>query len=188
MKKIKDSKTLLFENMVKLNPDFKKKLNEDSPFYAEHLIDSSIRTGLITQEEYNKNPQLFNRAAEETAEYFSDWDEGQGFGSSDMTAAKKIFLDNAGIKNDYINNRLTRIENEVATPTGDVANLQKAVSSTSTVQYADSRIDTPQELEAAFGDWISRTGYSLNNKPIRPISISQVQTLVKNAMTKLGYK
>jgi hypothetical protein len=74
------------------------------------------------------------------------------------------------------------------TASGDVANLQKAVNATSTVQYADSRIDTPQELQDAFANWISRTGYSLNNKPIRPISISMVQTLVKNAMQKLGYK
>ena len=74
------------------------------------------------------------------------------------------------------------------TATGDVANLQKAVNTTSTVQYADSRIDTPQELQDAFGNWISRTGYGLNNKPVRPITISTVQSLVKNAMLKLGYK
>lgn len=76
----------------------------------------------------------------------------------------------------------------VQAQSGDAANLQKAVNATSTVRYADSRIDTPQELEAAFGDWISRTGYSLSNKPVRPISISTVQTLVRNAMLKLGYK
>jgi hypothetical protein len=56
------------------------------------------------------------------------------------------------------------------------------------VQYADSRIDTPQELQDAFGAWISRTGYGLNQKPIKPISISMVQSLVRNAMEKLGYK
>jgi hypothetical protein len=76
----------------------------------------------------------------------------------------------------------------VQAASGDVANLQKAVNANPTIQYADSRIDTPQELEAAFGTWISRTGYGLQNKPVRPISISQVQTLVKNAMQKLGYK
>jgi hypothetical protein len=85
--------------------------------------------------------------------------------------------------------------NEVMPPTqlqgnqtGDVANLRNAANKAPTMQYADSRIDTPDELQAAFGDWISRTGYSLNIKPIRPISISQVQTLVTNAMIKLGYK
>jgi hypothetical protein len=76
----------------------------------------------------------------------------------------------------------------VQAKSGDVANLQKAVNANSTIQYADSRIDTPQELQDAFGTWISRTGYGLNNKPARPISISQVQTLVRNAMQKLGYK
>jgi len=76
----------------------------------------------------------------------------------------------------------------VQAQSGDVANLEKAVNSSSTVQYADSRIDTPQELQDAFGAWISRTGYGLNQKPIKPISISMVQSLVRNAMEKLGYK
>jgi len=76
----------------------------------------------------------------------------------------------------------------VQAQSGDVANLQKAVNANPTIEYANSRIDTPQELQDAFGTWISRTGYSLQNKPVRPISISMVQTLVKNAMVKLGYK
>jgi hypothetical protein len=94
---------------------------------------------------------------------------------------------NPEFKNEEITPQPIPQGNQV-TASGDVANLQKAVNATSTVQYADSRIDTPQELQDAFGNWISRTGYSLNNKPIRPISISMVQTLVKNAMQKLGYK
>ena len=75
-----------------------------------------------------------------------------------------------------------------APATGDVANLQKAANNSPTIQYADSKIDTPQELQAAFGDWLSRTGYGKSQKVPRNITISQVQTLVKNAMIALGYK
>ena len=99
----------------------------------------------------------------------------------------KILNENISITADNIQEQ-DLVQQPVQTQTGDVANLQKAVNANTTIQYADSRIDTPQELQDAFGTWIGRTGYALNNKPVRPISISQVQTLVKNAMTKLGYK
>jgi len=67
----------------------------------------------------------------------------------------------------------------------DVANLEKAVKSSSSVQYADSRIDTPKEFEFAFKDWLSGTGFHPQKNPI---SISQAQSFVKNAMESLGYK
>jgi hypothetical protein len=187
-----NTKQKLFETMQKINPDFKI-LNEGAPFSENSLINRAFNN-LITQEEYFDNKELFDRAAQKTVDDFSDWEVGQGFGSSDMTAALKVFLDNAEIKNAYVDNRLTRLQEQdlvqqpVQAQSGDVANLQKVVNANTTIQYADSRIDTPQELQDAFGTWLSRTGYGLSRKPVRALSISQMQTYVRNAMTKLGYK
>ena len=101
--------------------------------------------------------------------------------------AKQMLFENMGKLNpDFKVNEIN--DQPVQAQSGDVANLQKAVNANSTIQYADSRIDTPQELEDAFGTWLSRTGYSLNAKPNRPLSISLMQTYVRNAMEKLGYK
>lgn len=70
------------------------------------------------------------------------------------------------------------------TPT-DVVNMEKATSRSSQVQYANSRIDTPQEFQQGFAAWLGTTGFNPQNKPL---SISQAQTLVRNAMLALGYK
>lgn len=208
-----DKKQRLFEVMGKVNPDFKNKLNEDAPFSTEHLIMSAIRTGLISQEEYNGNRQLFDQAAEETVDSFSDWSEGEGFGSSDMTAAKKEFLDNAGIKNDYINNRLTRLDQqqsgitEIAAPVAPAgaanaaapANTQQQQQQQQNVtqqpQYADTTyktiapilklVNTPEKFAPAFKSWFSYLGY---NPQTSQISISQIRIDVENILRQLGYK
>lgn len=65
----------------------------------------------------------------------------------------------------------------------DVALAQKAT--TSTIQTANARIDTPQEFQDGFQAWLGTTGF---NPQKRPLSISQAQTLVKNAMLNLGFK
>lgn len=67
----------------------------------------------------------------------------------------------------------------------DVAYLQKATDKSVSVKYAASRIDTPQEFQDGFQEWLSTTGFNPQKKPL---SISQAQTLVRNAMIKLGYK
>jgi hypothetical protein len=182
-----DKKQRLFEVMGKVNPDFKKKLNEDAPFHTDHLIQSAIRSGFISQEEYDADQQTFNMAAEETVDSFSDWSEGEGFGSSDMTFALKEFLENAGIKTDFVNNRLTRMQNEVANQqvATDINNVQRATQNSPAMQTANSRIDTPQEFEQGFTVWFSTTGFNPQKKPL---SISQAQTMVRNAMQKLGYR
>jgi len=67
----------------------------------------------------------------------------------------------------------------------DVANQQKAMKTSPAMQYANSRIDTPQEFQEGFQTWFSTTGF---NPKTRPLSISQAQTLIRNAMTQMGYK
>lgn len=67
----------------------------------------------------------------------------------------------------------------------DVAYLQKATDRSASVKYAASRIDTPQEFQDSFQEWFSTTGFNPQKKPL---SISQAQTLVRNAMLKLGYR
>jgi len=80
------------------------------------------------------------------------------------------------------------VDQPVQAQNGDVATLQKVVNANPAIQYADSRINTPQELEDAFGTWLSRTGYGLQKKVRRPLSIPQMLSYVRNAMEKLGYK
>jgi hypothetical protein len=82
--------------------------------------------------------------------------------------------------------------NEIIQPTqtnqsvpADVAKMQQATQKSSTVQFANSRIDTPQEFEDGFKAWFATTGFNPQKKSL---SISQAQTLVKNAMISLGYK
>jgi hypothetical protein len=65
----------------------------------------------------------------------------------------------------------------------DAAAAQKAT--TPYGQRANSRIDTPQEFQDGFMGWLSTTGFDPQKKPL---SISQAQTLVRNAMIKLGFK
>ena len=67
----------------------------------------------------------------------------------------------------------------------DVAYLQKATDRSASVKYAASRIDTPQEFQDSFQEWLSSTGFNPQKKPL---SIAQAQTLVRNAMLKLGYR
>jgi hypothetical protein len=113
MKKIVDTKKLLFESMVKLNPDFKLKEEFSSmnlptvPMEEDvyDLIQRAIRNGFITLEEFNADKNNFISAASETADSWSDREE---IGSSDMTFMMKEFLYLAGIETEFVNNRLTR--------------------------------------------------------------------------------
>jgi len=102
--------------------------------------------------------------------------------------AKQKLFENMGKLNPEFKQVNEIAPQPVQAASGAVANLQKAVNNNPTIQYADSRIVTPQQLEAAFGTWLSRTGYGLNIKPNRPLTISQMQTYVRNAMEKLGYQ
>jgi hypothetical protein len=182
----KDTKQLLFENMEKLNPDFKSTLNEEAQRWnyswgnGWKAVINNAFGDRFTWRVWDDNeaiPPIFS----------SDWADLKTFKDAEEDMFSAI-MDRIG-HTPKSQSKLQEIAPQPVQPgSGDVANLQKTVNANPTIQYADSRIDTPQELQDAFGTWISRTGYSLSRKPVRPISISQVQSLVKNAMTKLGYK
>jgi len=67
----------------------------------------------------------------------------------------------------------------------DIARQQAALKTSPAIQYANSRIDTPQEFEEGFQTWLMTTGF---DPTTRPISISLAQSLVRNAMVTLGFK
>jgi hypothetical protein len=46
----------------------------------------------------------------------------------------------------------------------DVAYLQKATDKSASVKYAASRIDTPQEFQDGFQEWLSTTGFNPQKK------------------------
>lgn len=116
----KNDKQRLFEVMARLDKTFKPTLNEgfssmDLPIVPSeedvyNLIPKAIRWGFITKEEFEADKDRFISAAAETAE---EWKDAEEIGSSDMTYMMKEFLSDAGIKTDFVNNRLTRIDNPV---------------------------------------------------------------------------
>lgn len=67
----------------------------------------------------------------------------------------------------------------------DVARLQKTTQQNKSIQQARERINTPQEFKDAFQAWMATTGFVTDNKPF---TISQAQTLVRDAMVELGFK
>lgn len=80
-----------------------------------------------------------------------------------------------------------QVQQQTDTSTGvpsDVTSLDKALQNSTSVLYSLSRIDTPQELESALKTIIGSTG--LVKK--KSITISQAQTLLKNAMQSLGFQ
>ena len=66
-----------------------------SPFTAQGLINRAFRNGFIAV----KDVMIPNTqdAAESVAESFSDWPDGQGFGSSDYYAAIQDLMRQAGL-------------------------------------------------------------------------------------------
>lgn len=105
----------LHEVMGKLDNSFKPKLNEEfgaiegRPFEPIQLIRKAMTSRLISPDEYFSNTQQMEGVAEEIADQYSVPD-GHGFGSSDMTAALKSFLDGMGYQTDYVDGRLTRLD------------------------------------------------------------------------------
>lgn len=196
----KEDKKMLFEMMEKVNPSFKPKLNEEDihPYHERlamndeyDLIDRAIMSGFITQEEYLAEPEKFVNAAVETEE---SWKDAEEIGSSDRTYIMKEFLNNAGIRTDFVNNRLTRVQNEQAPAApqqqqaaqpSDVKALSKAGQTASSVRSASQRINTTTEFPEAFRVWFSGLGY----KPDNPaISIAKVKVEVEKVLKQLGYR
>ena len=80
-------------------------------FNPSNLLSRAVRGNFITQEQ--SDTDKFKDVAQEVAEEFSsDWEEGQGFGSSDMTVAVGDLLDLVGIQNGYVNGRLIAFQDK----------------------------------------------------------------------------
>lgn len=67
----------------------------------------------------------------------------------------------------------------------DVANLNKRTTNATAVQKAASRINTVNEFSGAFKNWFSSLGYKPDNNAI---SIGKTVSLIRAAMTEMGYK
>jgi hypothetical protein len=175
----KDTKQLLFENMEKLNPNFKSALNEGIKRWNyswgdgwKAVINNAFGDNFTwTVWEENEAIPPFHSSSWAQLNTFEDAEE-------DMFSE---IMNRIGYKPKSQSN----LQEIAPQPSSDVANLQKATQNSPTVQYANSRIDTPQEFEQGFLQWFSTTGFNPQKKPL---NISQAQTMVKNAMMKLGYK
>jgi len=80
-------------------------------FQPNHLLRRAVLNHLISIDEYHDSK--FQDAAKTIAERWAVEDDYDGdFGSSDMTFATKEFLDELGIKNSFIDNKLTRLKDD----------------------------------------------------------------------------
>lgn len=67
----------------------------------------------------------------------------------------------------------------------DVHRMSKALDHAKTLDYYHSRINTPEELENALKVWFGSTGFDPVN---RPITITNVQSMIRRVMESLGYR
>jgi len=67
----------------------------------------------------------------------------------------------------------------------DVKNLAKRSSVATSVNTAASKINTVNEFSGAFKNWFSSLGYKPDNNAI---SIGKTVSLIRQAMTELGFK
>ena len=76
-------------------------VKEDAPFGSGmDLVRMAVLRKFISAEEYMNYGKELKAAAEETAENYDDWPEGEGFGSSDGNFAIKDMMDKAGYEFD----------------------------------------------------------------------------------------
>ena len=76
-------------------------LKEDAPFGSGmDLVRMAVLRKFISAEEYMAYAKELKAAAEETAEHYDDWPDGEGFGSSDGNFAIKDMMSAAGYKFD----------------------------------------------------------------------------------------
>lgn len=89
-------------------------MNRSYVVSPEAIIRRCIVNGLLTLDEATTldgkwDPEI-ERAATQVADDLRDsWPEGEGFGSSDFTFLAQDFLREAGLKAEFVDNRLTRI-------------------------------------------------------------------------------
>ena len=76
-------------------------LKEDAPFGSGmDLVRMAVLRKFISAEEYMAYAKELKAAAEETAEHYDDWPDGEGFGSSDGNFAIRDMMSAAGYKFD----------------------------------------------------------------------------------------
>ena len=182
----KDTKQLLFENMEKLNPDFKAQ--EDT----SHTITPN---DLATLKKIN-----FSLPREEVLDWFNQNDV-EYVGMSDIEMYIKYIEMHNSKSLQELNPNIT---NPTATQTtkqpamgqqqavnkqpyqpSDVKSLYNANKTATTVKTAGKRINTATEFPEAFRVWFATLGYKPNNPAI---SIMKVRTEVERVMRSMGYK
>jgi hypothetical protein len=129
---------------------------------------------LITEE----IKQIFDTISEQNKQNLS---ESGTFGS---TFNKTTTLNTSGSTVKNTNTSPTNTTKPISQP-GDVNYLSKVSSQATTVNKAAQKINTTNEFSGAFKNWFSSLGYKPDNNQV---NISRVTTLVKKAMTELGYK
>lgn len=80
----------------------------------EAILHRCVVNGLLTPEEARTpsgewNLTLYVAAVTVADDLRDSWSEGEGFGSSDFTYLAQDFLREAGLKAEFVNNRLTRV-------------------------------------------------------------------------------
>ena len=76
-------------------------LKEDAPFGSGmDLVRMAVLRKFISAEEYMAYAKELKAAAEETAEHYDDWPDGEGFGSSDGNFAIRDMMSAAGYRFD----------------------------------------------------------------------------------------
>ena len=196
----KDTKQLLFENMEKLNPDFKSTLNEESQRWNyswgngwKAVINNAFgdRFTWRVWEDNEVIPPIFS----------SDWADLKTFedAEEDMFSAimdrightpksqSKLqeFAPQAGATPPATAQPAAQKQPAAPRQPSDVQTLNRANQNASVVQNASKRINTATEFPEAFRLWFTQLGY----KPDNPaINIMKVKTEIDKVMRSMGYK
>jgi len=188
----KDTKQLLFENMEKLNPDFKSVLNEGAQRWHyewgngwKATIGNAFgdRFTWRVWEENEAIPPIFS----------SDWADLKTFedAEEDMFSAIMDRIGHTPKSQSKLQEFSPQpgatppVTNQTTSQPSDVRALGKATQTATSVQKAGQRINTATEFPEAFRLWFSGLGY----KPDNPqISIAKVRTEIEKVMRNMGYK
>lgn len=188
----KDTKQLLFENMEKLNPDFKSALNEESQRWnyswgnGWKAVINNAFGDRFTWRVWDDNeaiPPILS----------SDWADLKTFkdAEEDMFSAIMDRIGHTPKSQSKLQEIAPQpgvtppITNQTASQPSDVRALGKATQTATSVQKAGQRINTATEFPEAFRLWFSGLGY----KPDNPqISIAKVRTEIEKVMRNMGYK
>ena len=97
-----------------VNLKVKSSVNEGVDYlYDPHrLIDAALRMKWISEEEA-RQPETVRAAKEHQAEDAEDWDEDEGFGSSDFSFSLMYFMERLGYEMDVKNGKIVKVEESV---------------------------------------------------------------------------